>query len=165
MAHSDVGPTLPQRGHFSPVSVARCDTLKRREAEAREHDARKYAEEVRRREREEREALERFEVNCRALGARDELPRHGVAPKKRHVPRGVQGDWRRRNVAEQIAHRDSPALTRWSSNPNLGERGFGRGPFARRFIAHTGVARPSRGHRSTNAKAQGFQPTSVMALA
>jgi hypothetical protein len=68
MAHSDVGPTLPQRGHFSPVSVARCDTLKRREAEAREHDARKYAEEVRRREREEREALERFEVNCRALG-------------------------------------------------------------------------------------------------
>jgi hypothetical protein len=67
-ARSDVGPTLTRRGHFSPVSVARCQMLKRHEREARERSERTYAEEVRRRAREEREAVERYEGNCRAEG-------------------------------------------------------------------------------------------------
>lgn len=66
-ARSDVGRTLTQRGSFSPVSVARCHELKRHEQEARERSARKYAEEVRQRAREEREVLQREEANCRAL--------------------------------------------------------------------------------------------------
>jgi hypothetical protein len=67
-ARSDVGPTLTRRGHFSPVSVARCHMLKRREREARERNARRYAEEVRQRVHAENERLKRWEGNCRALG-------------------------------------------------------------------------------------------------
>ncbi|HME04940.1 MAG TPA: hypothetical protein VKG38_18100 [Solirubrobacteraceae bacterium] len=44
-AHSEVGATLTRRGQFRPVSVARCNLLKRHEAEAKERDARRYAEE------------------------------------------------------------------------------------------------------------------------
>lgn len=67
-ARSDVGPTLTRRGHFSPVSVSRCATIKRHEREALERSVRQYREEVKRRAREEREALEREEYNCRAEG-------------------------------------------------------------------------------------------------
>jgi hypothetical protein len=67
-SRSKVGPALVRRGHFTPVSVARCRTMKRAEAEAKPRSARRYAEEVRRRGREERERLERYEANCRTLG-------------------------------------------------------------------------------------------------
>jgi hypothetical protein len=69
-ARSRVGPARTSRGHFSPVSAGRCRTLKRREEGSRERNARLYAEELARRPREEREALKRFEANCRALGER-----------------------------------------------------------------------------------------------
>lgn len=76
-AKSDVGPTLTRRGHFAPVSAARCHALKKQEAEAREHREREAGEERERSEheakeeqshieREERERLEEYEFNCRA---------------------------------------------------------------------------------------------------
>jgi hypothetical protein len=67
-ARTDVGRSLARSGHFSPVSAAHCRLLKRRETEARQRNARRYAESVAQHEREEREALEQWEENCRALG-------------------------------------------------------------------------------------------------
>jgi hypothetical protein len=67
-AQSDTGAALTRSGHFSPVSRARCQALKRREQAARERSARQYAEEVLAQLREEHAALERFEANCRQLG-------------------------------------------------------------------------------------------------
>jgi hypothetical protein len=67
-ARSNVGRTLIRRGHFAPVSVARCHALKRQEAEARERSEHEAAEERSSVEREERERLDRNEANCRAEG-------------------------------------------------------------------------------------------------
>ena len=67
-ARTAVSPPVTRRGYFSPVTTARCEALKHAEQEARERSARRYAEEVARRAREERETLERFEENCRTLG-------------------------------------------------------------------------------------------------
>jgi hypothetical protein len=67
-ATTRVGPARTVRGQFKPVSVARCDTLKRHEAETRERGELRAAVERRRAEHEERGRLERFEANCRAEG-------------------------------------------------------------------------------------------------
>jgi putative hemolysin len=67
-ARSDVGPTLTRRGHFKAVTVTRCAALRRQEQDARQRDIRKYEEEVKRTEREQRAAVEREEYNCRAEG-------------------------------------------------------------------------------------------------
>ncbi len=67
-ARTNVAPAFTTRGHFSPVSVERCRTLKREEAESREQSERRAAEERRRGEREERERLETYEANCRTEG-------------------------------------------------------------------------------------------------
>ncbi len=78
-ARSDTGPTLTRRGHFASVSRAWCRAAKQKEARARERHERQ---EVERRDREarreaerrngearaRREALERWERNCRAEG-------------------------------------------------------------------------------------------------
>jgi hypothetical protein len=67
-SRSGVGRTLSRSGHFSPVSVARCHALERREQEARERNARRYAEGLRQ-EREAEEARQREgEQNCRTEG-------------------------------------------------------------------------------------------------
>jgi hypothetical protein len=50
------------------ISAARCRTIEHREAEERERSARRQAERVREAVRREREVLERWEYNCRALG-------------------------------------------------------------------------------------------------
>jgi hypothetical protein len=67
-AKSGVGPTLTRKGHFAPVSITRCHTLKQQEAEARERSEHEAAKEQSHVEREERERLETNEANCRAEG-------------------------------------------------------------------------------------------------
>lgn len=67
-AKSGVGPTLTRKGHFVPVSAARCHALKHEEAEARKRSEREAAQERRRVEDEERERLEIYEANCRTEG-------------------------------------------------------------------------------------------------
>lgn len=69
-ARSGVGPSLTRRGRFSPVSMSRCRTLKREEAEARERRERKYAEERQSEERKFDQEVEEKEDNCRKMGDR-----------------------------------------------------------------------------------------------
>jgi hypothetical protein len=75
-ASTDVGRKLTRTGRFTPVSVARCRALERREkdagkrqqAQARERAAHEYEEEVARRGRAEREEREQQESVCRQEG-------------------------------------------------------------------------------------------------
>ncbi len=67
-ARSDVGSTLVRRGHFLAISAARCHAMERRETQERERNARSQAERLKEEARRERETLERWEHNCRALG-------------------------------------------------------------------------------------------------
>jgi hypothetical protein len=65
-ARSNVGRALTKRGTFRPVSAERCRTLKHREQEARERNARRYAEKIAQQNRAASEAIEHEEYNCRA---------------------------------------------------------------------------------------------------
>ncbi len=67
-ARSDVGPTLVRRGRFPAISLAQCRAIEHREADERERTLRTYEERQREAARKERERIEQWEGNCRALG-------------------------------------------------------------------------------------------------